>query len=105
MLFIETPTFTAQVLRLLSPDGYRALQLALLFRPDQGNVIPCSGGIRKLRWQSKTGGKRGGLRVLYYWDKPNDVIYMLFTFTKAKQADLSRQQLAALRRLVEEELQ
>jgi hypothetical protein len=105
MLFVETPTFTSQVLQLMLPDTYRALQLALLFRPDQGDIIRESGGIRKLRWQSKSRGKRGGLRLLYYWDKPNDVIYMLFLFPKAKQVDLSKHQLAVLRRLVKEELQ
>jgi len=64
MIFIETPLFTDEIPKLLASDEYRALQLALLFRPDAGVVIPRSGGLRKLRWNVPHHGKRGGLRVI-----------------------------------------
>jgi hypothetical protein len=51
MLFIETAVFTEDVSSLLADDSYKALQQALLFRPDAGSVIPGSGGLRKLRWR------------------------------------------------------
>ena len=60
MRFVETPIFTKEVLDLLDDDQYRALQLALIFRPEQGAIIPGSGGLRKLRWGGKGRGKRGG---------------------------------------------
>lgn len=104
MRFIETPIFTRQVSRHLDDESYRALQLALLLRPEQGVVIPGGGGLRKLRWKTKGKGQRGGLRVLYYWDKPQDIIYMLFVYPKSEQEDLTRQQLKILARVVQEEL-
>lgn len=48
--FAETPVFTASVRRLLEDEQYRALQLALLLRPEQGPLIPGGGGLRKIRW-------------------------------------------------------
>jgi len=62
--FIETPVFTKDVQTLLSDEEYRGLQLALLVRPEQGNVIPGSGGLRKIRWRVKGKGKRGGIRAI-----------------------------------------
>jgi hypothetical protein len=49
MRFIETPVFTTLINRQLADDAYRAMQLALVLRPEQGPVIPGGGGIRKLR--------------------------------------------------------
>ena len=66
MRFVETPLFTAAIRSALADEDYRALQFALLLRPEQGSVIPPSGGLRKVRWASSSRGKRGGLRVIYY---------------------------------------
>lgn len=104
MRFVETPIFTRELSGLLLDEDYRGLQLALLLRPEQGPLIPRGGGLRKLRWRSKGSGKRGGLRVIYYWDKPADVIYMLFVYPKSEQEDLTRTQLRILSKLVREEL-
>lgn len=104
MRFIETSVFTRRVIRLLSDDAYRSLQLALLLRPDQGPVIRGTGGLRKLRWNLAGTGKRGGLRLLYFWDKPEGTIYLLFLYTKGDRDDLSPQQLRTLSRLIREEL-
>ncbi len=103
MRFVETSIFTAEVQNLLEEEEYRALQLALLFRPEQGAVIKGSGGLRKIRWGAKGKGKRGGCRIIYYLDKPQEIIYMLFPYEKSAQADLSPQQLKILSRLVKEE--
>jgi len=69
MVFIETPIFTKLVIELLSDDSYAELQQMLLLRPDAGDVIPGSGGLRKVRWRIAGQGKRGGLRIIYYWGK------------------------------------
>ena len=103
MQFIETPIFTSQVKELLSDDDYRGLQLALVLRPEQGPLIPGGGGIRKIRWRRRGKGKRGGVRVIYYWITAEETIHMLFVYPKTRQSDLSKEQLKVLRRLVEEE--
>jgi hypothetical protein len=64
MRFIETSIFTEELQHLLEDEEYRALQLALLFRPEQGVLIPGSGGLRKIRWSQKGKGKRAGCRVI-----------------------------------------
>jgi len=102
VLFIETPIFTKLVIDLISDDEYRKLQLALVLRPGAGKIIPGSGGLRKIRWKSGGSGKRGGLRLIYFWDVPEDIIYMLLTYKKSKQEDLTPNQLKTLRNLVKE---
>jgi len=104
MRFVETPVFTREMLRLLRDDDYRSLQLALLFRPEAGAIISGGGGLRKLRWSLPGRGKRGGIRVIYYWQKGEEVIYLLFVYPKNRQEDLTPQQLKILRNLVKENL-
>ncbi len=53
MRFVETRVFTGLVCEILEDDEYRALQSSLLLRPEQGPVIPGSGGLRKVRWGTK----------------------------------------------------
>lgn len=100
----ETPTFTKQVTALLSDDEYRLLQSALLMNPEMGPVIPESGGIRKVRWGAQGRGKRGGVRVIYYWMISRECMYMLLVYSKPRQDDLTPDQVKILKRVVEEEL-
>lgn len=100
MELIETPVFTRQVLAALSAEEYRALQLHLVGRPDAGVLIPGSGGLRKLRWRLPGRGKRGGARVIYYWQSAAGQLYLLFLYPKGVRSDLSRRELRLLRQLV-----
>ena len=104
MEFIETPTFTSGLRRHLDDDSYRDLQFALILRPEQGAVIPGGAGIRKMRWAAREKGKRGGLRVIYYWLSKEQIFYMLYVYSKNEQRDLSRSQINTLARTVREEL-
>ena len=104
MRFIETPVFTAVIQRHLDDEQYRQLQIALMLRPAQGPVIPGSGGLPKVRWATSGSGKRGGLRVVYYWSPGGQVVYMLYAYAKSAQGDLTRAQIRRLGRLVREEL-
>jgi hypothetical protein len=103
MRFTETPVFTRAIVELLDDDTYRSLQVALLLRPQLGKVIPHGGGLRKVRWGKDGGGKRGGLRVIYFWDEDTETYFMLYVFRKNEREDLTVQQLRTLSRLIHEE--
>ena len=103
MRFVETPVFTTSVRRLLDEEQYRALQLALLLRPEPGQLISGGAGLRKIRWGAEGRGKRGGVRTIYYWAVEEHVCYMLYVYAKNEQGDLTPAQTKALARLVREE--
>ncbi len=91
MEFIETPTFTRMVKGLLSDDEYRLLQNDLLEYPEHGDLIKGGGGIRKLRFALQGRGKSGGVRVIYYWKKERDLIYLLVVYPKSKKRQFVRE--------------
>ena len=101
MVFVETPTFTKRVLQLLDDESYSSLQLHLAKHPDSGDVIRGAGGIRKIRWAGSGRGKRGGLRVIYYWWVAKDRISMLLVYPKNEQDDLTADQVKLLRKALE----
>jgi hypothetical protein len=103
MVIIETSVFTRQVQKLLKDDAYRELQIALAECPDMGAVMVGSGGIRKARWAAQGRGKRGGVRVIYYWAVEQDRLLMLLIYPKSERDDLSQEQLQTLRKIVEEQ--
>lgn len=103
MVFFETPVFTRQIRELVEDDQYRQLQEMLVARPDAGDLIPRSGGLRKIRIAASGRGKRGGARVIDYWIVAKDQIYMLLAYAKNAQDDLSEDQLKTLRALVRQE--
>jgi mRNA-degrading endonuclease RelE of RelBE toxin-antitoxin system len=103
MLILETPIFTKRVDRVLEEESYRLLQVHLLHRPDAGDMIRGSGGIRKIRWASSGSGKRGGARVIYYWAVKKETVLMLFVFEKSERDDLTPDQVKQLAEVVREE--
>ncbi len=103
MRFVETPVFTAAIRRHLDDEHYRQLQIALMLRPEQGPVIRGAGGLRKVRWATAGAGKRGGLRVIYYWAAGDQAFDMLYAYTKSDQGDLTPEQTRQLGRMVREE--
>ncbi|MGH7560530.1 MAG: transcriptional regulator [Gemmatimonadales bacterium] len=107
MRFIETPVFAKALHRHLDDQQYRALQVSLGLRPEQGALIQGSGGARKLRWQATGRGKRGGLGSSTTGRRrrcPSTCfIYMLYLYAKSEQGDLSAAQIGQLARLIREE--
>lgn len=101
MVFIETSVFTSDVQALMADDDYRLLQQALAVRPDAGELIPGTGGLRKLRWRLPGRGKRSGARVIYYWRVDESQILMLAVYAKNERVDLSPDDRRLLRRVVE----
>lgn len=82
MTFVETKLFTELVLDYLSDDEYAAMQQFLVVNPEAGDVIPASGGVRKLRWGVAGRGKRGGLRVIYFLRRRNNEVWMPTLYAK-----------------------
>lgn len=103
MEFIETKWFSGRADQHLGPEGVRALQIALLGRPDLGVLVPGLGGVRKLRWSGSGRGKRGGIRVLYFLAVRRGVVLLLHVFAKNEQGDLNPDQKRVLVAVVKKE--
>ncbi len=84
MEFIEASAFTRHVYEYLSEEEYLGLQNFLLQHPEAGKVIPGSGGIRKVRWGMSGKGKSGGARVIYYFKRQDDEIWLLTIYSKSE---------------------
>ena len=104
MVFKETSVFTKQISDLISDDAYREFQRELIFNPTAGDLIQGSGGLRKIRWRSATGGKRGGIRVIYYWYAADGEIFLLLAYGKTEKTDLTAKEIKMLKHLVEENM-
>ena len=102
MEFIETKQFFELLYEFLNDDSYLELQISLIERPDQGVLIKGGGGIRKLRFSARGKGKRGGVRIIYYWVTGAGQIYMLHIYPKSRKDDLTDAELSELRDLVKE---
>jgi len=103
--FIEAPLFTQWLPSYLSDDEYRELQLHLARDPEAGRLIPGTGGFRKLRWTDRRRGKgkRGGLRIIYYYFGSDAQIWLMTVFDKDEAADLTAVEKRALKAAIEDE--
>jgi mRNA-degrading endonuclease RelE of RelBE toxin-antitoxin system len=88
MEFIEASVFTKLVYDYLSEDEYLGLQVFLLQYPESGRLVPGSGGVRKVRWAMSGRGKSGGVRVIYYFKKRDDEIWLLTIYSKSEAATI-----------------
>jgi hypothetical protein len=80
--FIETKLFTRLLQDHLSDDEFAKLQQYLIDNPEAGDVIPGSGGVRKVRWGLAGRGKRGGLRIIYFLRSTQGQIWLLTLYAK-----------------------
>jgi mRNA-degrading endonuclease RelE of RelBE toxin-antitoxin system len=105
--FFETPAFTRHLGSYLTDDEYAALQAFLAANPEAGELMPGTGGFRKLRWtdERRGKGKRGGLRVIYYLLTQNSQVWLFTLFGKNETADLTPDQKRQLRLAIATELQ
>lgn len=106
IVFFETPLFTRLLPDYLDDEGYRGLQTALLENPELGDVMPGTGGFRKVRWQDRrrSKGKRGGLRVIYYYLTADHQIWFFTLYDKDEAADLTSEEKRALKQAIQAEL-
>lgn len=96
---VETPEFLSAVRKLMS-NGERSLLVDYLaYNPTTGDLIPGTGGVRKLRWRLEGRGKRGGARVIYFHHDGGMPLFLLTAFAKNDQTDLSQKDRNDLRQL------
>ena len=74
---------------------------ALATNPEVGDVVPGSGGCRKVRWSRAGSGKRGGVRVIYYLKLASGEIWLLLVYPKSEQANIPAHLLKAIREEIE----
>lgn len=97
----EFAGFTRRAAALLDQHDHDALVDFLSAHPLAGDVIPSTGGIRKLRWARAGGGKSGGFRVIYYFHSERMPLWLCSIYAKNEQADLTPDQKRLLSRMVE----
>jgi mRNA-degrading endonuclease RelE of RelBE toxin-antitoxin system len=105
-VFFETPLFSRLLSSYLDDAAYRLLQEALLNDPERGEVMPGTGGFRKLRWADsrRRKGRRGGLRVIYHVLAADEQIWLFTIYDKGEVKDLTAKQCRLLRHAIHEEL-
>ena len=104
--FVELPAFERHRAEYLDDEGFRALQNELLANPEAGDLIKATGGLRKIRHAHprRGKGKRGGLRVIYYWWKEGSQFWLFTLYDKDEMDDLSSEERDALRARIKSEL-
>jgi hypothetical protein len=105
-VFVELPPFERRRAEYLDDEALRALQRLLMAQPEAGDLMPGTGGLRKLRFpDARRGkGKRGELRVIYYWWDSGEQFWLFTLYDKDEMADLTAQQRKALRGMIKAEL-
>jgi hypothetical protein len=93
---VETQEFLSATKKLMDDAERAELVLYLAYNPTAGDVIPGSGGVRKLRWGLEGRGKRGGARVIYFFHDTEMPLLLLKAYAKNEQEDLSQIQLKKL---------
>lgn len=96
---VEMPEFLAAVRKLMDEAERSDLVDFLAWNPKAGDVIPGSGGVRKIRWALEGRGKRGGARVIYFHHNAGMPLFLLTAYAKNEQADLTQQDRNDLKRL------
>ena len=100
---IETPLFTSMAKDIWREDERASFCVWLAKNPEAGDVIPGSGGCRKVRWMSQGFGKRGGVRVIYFNKLSAGVIYLLIVYAKSVQDNIPAHILKAIKEELEDD--
>ncbi|ALU90498.1 toxin [Herbaspirillum rubrisubalbicans] len=105
-VFKETRMFEAYRANYLSDEAYAELQQMLMRHPHAGKLIKDTGGLRKIRFPDarRCKGKRGGLRVIYYFWSEERQFWLFSIYDKNEMADLTAEQRKLLKHVLEDEL-
>lgn len=106
-LFVELPAFERYREQYMRDTNFRAFQRELLMNPCAGDLIPGTGGLRKVRFGDprRGKGKRSGLRVIYYWWMSGLQFWLFTLYDKDEMDDLSARERQVLADLLQHELQ
>ena len=106
-VFVELPPFERHRAEYLDDGALVRLQRLLMLNPEAGDVIPGTGGLRKLRFadERRGKGKRGGLRVIYYWWDTGSQFWLFTVFDKDEMSDLTSTERKALKEMIKHELE
>jgi hypothetical protein len=106
-VFVELAPFRRHRLSYLDDDAYRLLQQLLMSRPEAGALMRGTGGLRKLRFadERRGKGKRGGLRVIYYWWRGGSQFWLFTLYGKNEASDLTAEQRTVLKRMLQVEIE
>jgi len=105
-LFVELPAFARHRAGYMDDEGFRALQNDLMENPEKGEVIEGTGGLRKLRRPDprRGKGKRGGLRLIYFWWETGRQFWLFTLYDKDEMDDLSAKEKDLLKAMLKREL-
>lgn len=106
-IFVELPAFAKYRPEYLDDEGFRDLQNSLMANPEAGDVIEGTGGLRKIRQPDprRGKGKRGGLRVIYYWWDGKRQFWLFTLYDKDEMDDLSMKEKKVLKDMLKRELE
>ena len=90
MTVVETPGFLREASSALTDDERTEMIAYLAANPDAGDIMPETGGGRKLRWRGAGRGKRGGVRAIYYYHSESLPLFLLNVFAKNEKANLTK---------------
>ena len=99
MTVVETPFFLRKAAGLLDEEERSELVVFVGANPDVGDVIPETGGVRKVRWSVGGKGKRGGVRVIYYFHSEAFPLLLLTVYAKNQKANLTKAERNDLKKL------
>jgi hypothetical protein len=92
LTIVETSAFAQRAEQLLTTEEYDDLILYLALHPESGDIVPGTGGVRKVRFAAKGRGKSGGVRAIYYFFDADNPLYALLLYGKNEQSDLAPKQ-------------
>jgi hypothetical protein len=95
-----TRVYERRVGKVLRREERLPMELHVADDPERHPIVAGTGGIRKARWGRQGKGKRGGVRVIYFYRSTSDVVYFLDIYAKSEKEDLTAADKQVLKELV-----